>query len=89
MHPLYSDFISSLDRLEKEQCVKLVLAKLSSYEIDIVSLYNDILTPAQYEDLCKKGNSADCIWQEHVRTSIIRTIIECCYPHVIKERDHK
>jgi MerR family transcriptional regulator, light-induced transcriptional regulator len=88
MHPFYAEFISYLDRLEKEPCVKSILARLDSHEIDILSLYGEILTPAQYTDLSKE-DSQDCIWQEHVRTSIIRTIIECCYPHVIHERDHK
>jgi MerR family transcriptional regulator, light-induced transcriptional regulator len=89
MHPFYLEFKGMLDRLDKEQCVNYVLDKIAGYEIDIVTLYKEILTPVQYEDLCKKGKNDDCIWQEHVRTSIIRTIIECCYPYVIKERDHK
>ncbi|MBN1191419.1 MAG: cobalamin B12-binding domain-containing protein [Dehalococcoidales bacterium] len=78
-----------LDRLDREQCVSFITGKLAGHEIDIVELYQEILTPAQYEDLCKDGHANDCIWQEHVRTSIIRTIIECCYPYVLKERDHK
>jgi MerR family transcriptional regulator, light-induced transcriptional regulator len=89
MHPLYQEFIGMLNRLDKEQCVSYILERLAGHEIDIVKLYNEILTPAQYENLCKDGKADDCIWQEHVRTSIIRTIIECCYPYVIRERDHK
>jgi MerR family transcriptional regulator, light-induced transcriptional regulator len=89
MHPLYSEFISFLDRLNKEKCVQLVLSNLDEKNIDIVTLYNEILTAAQYEDLCKTGPRESCIWEEHVRTSIVRTIIECCYPYVIKERDQK
>jgi MerR family transcriptional regulator, light-induced transcriptional regulator len=89
MHPLYSEFISTLDSLDKEKGLQLVLGKLDSRELDIVTLYNEILTPAQYEDLAKKAKEGNCIWQEHIRTSIVRTIIECCYPYVIRERDHK
>jgi methanogenic corrinoid protein MtbC1 len=89
MHPLYSEFISLLDRLDKENCVRFVLSKLDGKEIHIVALYNEILTPAQYEDLSKTGPTENRIWEEHVRTSIIRTIIECCYPYVVKERDRK
>jgi MerR family transcriptional regulator, light-induced transcriptional regulator len=89
MHPLYQEFISGLDRLDKEHCLQLILSKLDKHEIDIVKLYTEVLTPAQYENLSAKMNEEDSIWEEHLRTSIIRTIIECCYPYVIKERDHK
>jgi MerR family transcriptional regulator, light-induced transcriptional regulator len=89
MNPFYQEFMVMLNRLDKEQCVSFILEKLAGHEIDIVRLYSEILVPAQYEDLCKNGRVEDCIWEEHVRTSIIRTIIECCYPCVIRERDHK
>jgi MerR family transcriptional regulator, light-induced transcriptional regulator len=89
MHPFYLEFKEMLDRLDKEQCVSYILEKIAGLEIDIVTLYKEILTPVQYEDLCTDGRSDGRIWQEHVRTSIIRTIIECCYPYVVRERDHK
>ena len=42
-----------------------------------------------YADFCTEQEQEICIWKEHVRTAIVRTIIECCYPYIIKERDKK
>ena len=89
MHYLYEQFRSYLDQENKYACINFVLTELSNSKIDIVTLYNEILTPALREKYCSESNQDICIWEEHVRTSIIRTIIECCYPYVIDERDKK
>jgi methanogenic corrinoid protein MtbC1 len=89
MHPLYDEFISYLNAEDKEKCVQFVLSSLQNQSIDIVTLYNEILTPAMYADFCKEEEREICIWKEHVRTSIVRTIIECGYPYIIKERNAK
>ena len=85
----YAEFISYLDREDKEKCAEFAISKLQDNLIDVVSLYNQILTPALYADFCRPEQHSICIWEEHVRTSIVRTIIECCFPFVIKERDKK
>jgi methanogenic corrinoid protein MtbC1 len=89
MHPVYDEFISFLNAEDKEKCVQLVLASLQKQAIDIVTLYNEILAPAMYADFCKEEEKEICIWKEHIRTSIVRTIIECSYPYIIRERDKK
>ncbi len=89
MHPVFSEFISYLDRQDKEKCVSFILSLLESRTLDSLTLYNEILTPAQYARVRKTDQKEICIWEEHVRTSIVRTIIECCYPFIIKERDEK
>lgn len=86
MHAFYSEFISYLDREEKEKCLQFILSKLERDEIDVVTLYNEVLTPSLYAEFCNIEQKEMCIWAEHVRTSIIRTIIECCYPYIIKEK---
>ena len=89
MNPIYNVFISYLDAEDKEKCVEFVLSNLQNQSIDIVTLYEDILSPAMHSDFCKEDEQDICIWKEHVRTSIVRTIVECAYPYVIKERDSK
>ncbi len=86
MHPLYEEFLAYLTRKDKAACVDLVLGRLAREEIDVVTLYRDVLGPALRSDACS-DDLALCIWEEHVRTSIVRTILECCYPFIIKERD--
>jgi len=89
MHPLYDEFISYLNAEDKEKCIQVVLSSLQNQSIDIVTLYNEILTPSMYADFCTEEEKEICIWKEHIRTSIVRTIIECGYPYIIKERNKK
>lgn len=76
--------LNSLDEVNKDKSVQLALKGLSEGKITIPFLYEEILRPALYSiDECQDD---DCIWQEHVRTSIVRTIIEAAYPFVIEEK---
>lgn len=87
MKLIYDNFIKFLYQEDKENSVNFILDKVKNNEIHIVSLYTEVLTPALNNIDCTDSNF--CIWKEHVRSSIIRTIIECCYPYVIKERNEK
>jgi methanogenic corrinoid protein MtbC1 len=88
MHPLFDEFMGHLSREDKEACVGFALEKLSAGELDIFKLYLEILTPAQNELVCWQDESY-CIWREHVRTSIVRSVIECAYPFVLDERKRR
>jgi methanogenic corrinoid protein MtbC1 len=87
MPSLYDEFVAHLDREDRKACVDFALSRLSRREIDIVSLYNEVLTPALREHFCRDKQREVCVWEEHVRTSIVRTVIECCYPSVVKEKE--
>jgi methanogenic corrinoid protein MtbC1 len=89
MDSFYGDFLSLLDEGNKERCVDLCLSKLSDKTLDVVTLYQDVLAPALKEKFCSSKDEEICIWQEHIRTSTVRTIIECCYPLLSRERDEK
>ena len=89
VHELYERFLSHLDKDDRYGCVDLILTKLSTNELDVVAAYDEILAPSLREGYCRERQREICVWEEHVRTSIARTVIECCYPYVIKERNHK
>ncbi|MFC1971676.1 B12-binding domain-containing protein [Chloroflexota bacterium] len=89
MHHLYEQFISYLEKDDRFGCADFVLTRLQKNDLDIVTLYDEILAPSLRESFCREKQKAICIWEEHVRSSIIRTVIECCYPYVVKERDDK
>jgi len=89
MHPLYREFVSLLDQEDKEKCVNFVISRLSKGELDVVTLYDEILAPALNNIACTFEDTDKCVWKEHVKSAIVRTIIECCYPYVIRERDGK
>ncbi|MFT5873732.1 MAG: methanogenic corrinoid protein MtbC1 [Clostridium sp.] len=88
METIYNKFISLLELEEKENAVNLILSLLEEEKIDIVTLYTNILAPSLNNIKSDSEEGGGCIWKEHVRSSIVRTIIECCYPYVIKEKNH-
>jgi methanogenic corrinoid protein MtbC1 len=85
LHPFSEEFIRYLDEENREKCVEYVLSKLDAKEIDIVTLYTEILTPALNE-MKYEGPEEEFIWKEHIKSSIVRTVVECCYQYVIREK---
>lgn len=86
MLSFYNEFISYLEEENKGKALECILDKLETGKIQIVDLYKDVLAPSLNNMECKLENKEICIWKEHVRSSIIRSIIECCYPYVLKEK---
>lgn len=82
----YEQFRVLLDAEDQEACVLFALGRLDAGALDIVELYEHVLAPAAREQNCSRRGRQLCIWEEHVRTSIIRTVLECCYPHLMKAR---
>ncbi len=89
MNEYYNIFIKYLEEENKEKCVSLALSWLSGGQIDIHTLYDGILRPSLNNIDCGAGSRHLCIWKEHIQSSIVKTIIECCYPYVVKERESK
>lgn len=86
MEELYNKVLHALQKEDKEQAVKLSIDALKNNEISVVDLYQMILTPALASVIDEYKVIEDLIWREHVRSAIIRTIIESAYPYVLEER---
>ncbi len=86
-NPLFDEFVTKLRAQDKRASVDFVLSKLKAGEVDIVTLYSEILAPGLNTIECKEEDEGKCIWQEHVQTAIVRTIVELCYPFILAERD--
>jgi len=86
---LFEDFSLLLEREDKEKCVDFVVSRLSSGQLDVLSLYNEILTPSLNRIVCKPEETDHMVWREHVKSAIVRTVLECSYPYVLRERDRK
>lgn len=87
MEKIYKEFKVYFDEENKEMAVKYILEKLQKKEIDVVDLYGQILTPILNNIECNLEERRICIWKEHVKTAIVRTIVECCFPYIIEKRD--
>lgn len=83
----YEAFVHLLDSEDKNGCVSFALTSLMTGRMDLPSLYEGVLAPAARELRCTRRNRPLCVWEEHVRTSILRTVLECCYPELIKARN--
>lgn len=89
MEALYEEFLGHLKREDKEKALMLSLESLEKNNISVIELYQGILGPALNSIIDEFKNDEDLIWKEHVRSGIIRTIIESAYPFVLKERDKR
>lgn len=87
MEQVYREFEVLFEEEDKEKAVSYILEKLRSKEVDVIDLYSMILTPLLNNMTCKLEDKRICIWKEHVKTAIVRTIVECSYPYVIEKRD--
>lgn len=86
MNTYYHDFMSILEEEDRGRALDFALSKLKNKEMNIHTLYTELLAAA-LNSMTPQVNQKAFIWKEHVRSSIIRTIIENCYPYVLKERD--
>ncbi len=88
MSNYYQDFIALLDAEDKDRSVEFVLNLLENETMSLESVYLELLTPSLTNFQCKDPEREICIWREHTRTSIVRTILECTYPYIIKRRQN-
>lgn len=85
-HTIYEQFSELLTKENKESCVQFALDQLHQAKIDLVDLYQELLTPALNEFSCPVDDKEVCIWKEHSRTAIVRTIVETTYLDLMKEK---
>lgn len=81
----YKLFINKLDNELKDDCVMFIM-NLFEQGKTIKEVYEEFLIPALAEYECDSKIEEICIWKEHARTSIIRTILESTYPYLIKQK---
>jgi methanogenic corrinoid protein MtbC1 len=86
MHPIYEEFEKLIETEDKAKTVEFIIEKLDKNELDIVSLYIEILDPILNRFSCDVEDEKLCIWKEHVRTAIVKTIIGISYSYLLKER---
>ncbi len=82
---VWADYYDALRRLDKPDCVGLVVAALQQGAIRIEDLYQDVLSAALNELSDLEDNTPESIWKEHVRSEITRTVIENCYPIIAQQ----
>lgn len=85
MNSYQMDFISIIETENRYEALQFIIDKLESKKLSVLEVYEDILTPALNLMVPSDNENVD-IWKEHIRTSIIKTIVENIYSYVLKER---
>ena len=85
LESLKDAFRSLLDKEDRIGCIQFALDGLADGRFDIPTLYAGIAGPVLSESEACGIDAHACIWREHVKSAIIRSVIECCYPHVMQE----
>lgn len=83
----YTDFMEILEKEDKDKAVLFAHDILEQNKLSIESLYLDLLAPSLFNFSCKAEDEEICIWKEHLRTSIVRTILEMSYLYILKRVD--
>jgi methanogenic corrinoid protein MtbC1 len=76
--------IKLINEQNREAATVLAIKMLEEKEVSIVELYEEVLRKALYQIDCAEFDR-ECIWREHIKTAIVRTIIEVTYPYILKE----
>lgn len=82
---LFKDFQKSLFEYDKPKCIGYALHLLDSDSISIPDLYSQLLVPSLYAITEDSSIKEIPVWAEHVQSGIIRTILELCYPYIMKK----
>ena len=75
-----------LQRFEKDEAIACCMQLLEDGKVTIAELYEEILAPALNRITILRAEEDSLIWQEHAMTAIVRSIIECARPYVLKEK---
>lgn len=87
MNDQYETFLALLKVKDKAKCVAWAIDAVDSGKLSLLDLYMQVLTPALASVACTGEDIASCIWNEHVSTNIVRTIVENMYTRVLKLRE--
>lgn len=80
----FNQFIELLKKEQKDQAVLFAMSLLEENKMTVEELYQELLAPALSNFICDVDDQDVCIWKEHFRTAIIRTILESSYLYIVK-----
>ena len=80
-------FKEYLESFNKDKALAFSLGLLSEGKITVPELYEEIIAPTLGSIVISREQEDNLIWKEHTMTNIARSVIECAYPFVLKERE--
>ena len=79
------NFQEALRHHDRALASKVAMDALSLGDIDVRILYEDILAPSLNFISSNLKQQEVPIWEEHVQSNIVRTVLEQAFPYVIQE----
>lgn len=89
MNAYYETFRKLMEEEKKREAVEYSLSLVRENKTTIVGFYEEILAKTMNSIQCHNDEKNLCIWREHVRSAIARTIIESFYPLVLEEQKNR
>jgi len=83
---LYEEISAALGRHDKASAVRIAVESVTSGAIGIPALYRDVLTPILADTGAAWQRGTVAIWEEHLASATVRTIVEILYPGVLKAK---
>lgn len=81
-----SRFVSAMKNHSREEAVSIISDALENNDISIQTLYEEILSESLNSISSNRQEQSIPIWEEHLSSNIVRTIIELTLPYVYKQR---
>ncbi len=82
----FDEFQKYLQSFDKEKALEFSHMLLSEGKVTVSELYEEIIAPTLNSIVISRDEEDSLIWKEHAMTGIARSVIECAYPFVLKER---
>jgi len=80
---LFDSFALALNKRDKSRCIQLVREALEDESISIPELYEGVLSRSLQEIATNEKEQKLAIWEEHVQSGIVRSVIEISYPYIM------
>jgi methanogenic corrinoid protein MtbC1 len=93
MHPadpsvdaVYRTVAAALAEHDKPSAVRAAVEAVTSGAVEIPTLYRDVLTRILADTGAAWQSGTTAIWEEHLASATVRTIVEILYPGVLKAK---
>ncbi len=83
---VYRTVAAALAEHDKASAVRAAVEAVTSGAVEIPVLYRDVLTRILADTGAAWQNGATAIWEEHLASATVRTIVEILYPGVLKAK---
>jgi methanogenic corrinoid protein MtbC1 len=83
---LYETLLHHLAAHDKAAFVRTAVESVTTHTLEIPALYRDVLTPLLRQMGAQWQHGHARVWEEHMASAMVRTVVEILYPGVLKAK---